>query len=54
MHTTPLSASTIAPASNRFSFVSLSITTAAVRPTPEEPRPGVRIITGEVRVELMV
>jgi hypothetical protein len=48
MHTVPLSANTIAPASKRRSPVSLSVTTAAVSPTPEEPRPVVEIASMEV------
>mmetsp|Transcript_31772 Transcript_31772/g.69993 ORF Transcript_31772/g.69993 Transcript_31772/m.69993 type:complete len:259 (-) Transcript_31772:722-1498(-) len=46
MHTTPLSASTIAPASSRLSPVSGSTVTAAVRPTPVEPRPVVEMARG--------
>mmetsp|Transcript_6 Transcript_6/g.7 ORF Transcript_6/g.7 Transcript_6/m.7 type:complete len:259 (+) Transcript_6:1157-1933(+) len=46
MHTTPLSASTIAPASKCFSPVSLSIVTAAVNPTPDEPLPVVLMAKG--------
>jgi hypothetical protein len=46
MQTTPRSASTIAPASSRFSPVSLSAVTAAVRPTPDEPRPVVETASG--------
>lgn len=48
MHTTPRSASTMAPASNLRSPVSLSLVTAAVRPTPELPRPVVAIASGAV------
>jgi hypothetical protein len=48
IQTTPLSARTIAPASRRRSPVSLSVVTAAVRPTPEEPRPVVAIARGAV------
>lgn len=69
MHTMPLSANTIAPASSRFSPVgaarlhplalayhagachsnipvSMSVKTAAVNPTPEEPRPVVAMASG--------
>ena len=48
MHTTPRSARTIAPASSLRSPVSLSVVTAAVRPTPEDPRPVVAIARGAV------
>jgi hypothetical protein len=48
MQTTPLSASTIAPASSLLSPVSWSVVTAAVRPTPEEPRPVVAMALGAV------
>lgn len=48
MQTTPRSARTIAPASSRRSPVSLSLVTAAVRPTPELPRPVVAIAKGAV------
>ena len=48
IQTTPLSARTMAPASRRRSPVSLSVVTAAVRPTPEEPRPVVAIARGAV------
>ena len=41
MHTTPLSAKTMAPAYNVFSPVSLSDTIAAVSPTPLAPEPVV-------------
>ncbi|KFM25075.1 hypothetical protein F751_1954, partial [Auxenochlorella protothecoides] len=58
MQTTPRSANTIAPASSRrsparvgggqstLSPVSASVVTAAVRPTPEEPRPVVDTDSG--------
>mmetsp|Transcript_43133 Transcript_43133/g.107782 ORF Transcript_43133/g.107782 Transcript_43133/m.107782 type:complete len:226 (+) Transcript_43133:344-1021(+) len=46
MHTIPLSANTIAPASSRRSDVSLSMVTAAVSPTPEAPRPVVEMARG--------
>mmetsp|Transcript_26743 Transcript_26743/g.50937 ORF Transcript_26743/g.50937 Transcript_26743/m.50937 type:complete len:214 (-) Transcript_26743:816-1457(-) len=46
MHTMPLSASTMAPASSRRSPLSLSWVTAAVSPTPEEPRPVVLMASG--------
>ena len=39
MQTTPRSAKTMAPASNRRSPDSGSVVTAAVKPTPDEPRP---------------
>ena len=48
MQTTPRSPRTIAPASSRRSPVSLSEVTAAVRPTPEEPRPVVAMASGAV------
>lgn len=48
MQTTPLSAKTIAPASSRRSPVSWSLVTAAVKPTPLEPRPVVAIALGAV------
>ncbi len=41
MHTTPLSAKTIAPAYNVFYPVYLSVTIAAVKPTPLAPEPVV-------------
>mmetsp|Transcript_46281 Transcript_46281/g.149163 ORF Transcript_46281/g.149163 Transcript_46281/m.149163 type:complete len:391 (-) Transcript_46281:521-1693(-) len=47
---TPRSASTIAPASSRLAPVSSSDVTAAVRPTPEEPRPVVEMARGAVRI----
>mmetsp|Transcript_26253 Transcript_26253/g.84784 ORF Transcript_26253/g.84784 Transcript_26253/m.84784 type:complete len:269 (-) Transcript_26253:732-1538(-) len=47
---TPRSASTIAPASSRLQPVSLSVVTAAVRPTPDEPRPVVEMASGAVRI----
>lgn len=46
MQTIPRSARTIAPASNLLSPVSGSVVTAAVRPTPEDPRPVVGIALG--------
>mmetsp|Transcript_7124 Transcript_7124/g.12162 ORF Transcript_7124/g.12162 Transcript_7124/m.12162 type:complete len:279 (-) Transcript_7124:698-1534(-) len=46
IQTTPRSASTIAPASSLRSPVSLSAVTAAVRPTPEDPRPVVLMASG--------
>ena len=46
MQTTPRSARTMAPASRRRSPVSISVVTAAVRPTPEEPRPVVATARG--------
>ncbi len=48
MHTMPRSAKTIAPASRRRSPVSASEVTAAVKPTPDEPRPVVGIARGAV------
>lgn len=48
MHTIPRSPSTIAPASRRRSPVSASVVTAAVKPTPLEPRPVVAIARGAV------
>src|SRR5579862_1452305 len=48
IQTTPLSARTMAPASRRRSPVSLSVVTAAVRPTPDDPRPVVAIANGAV------
>lgn len=48
MQTTPRSARTIAPASRRRSPVSRSVVTAAVKPTPELPRPVVAIARGAV------
>ena len=44
MQTTPRSASTMAPASKRLSPVSGSVVTAAVKPTPEDPRPAIKFI----------
>jgi hypothetical protein len=41
MHTTPLSAKTMAPASKVFYPVYLSVTIAAVKPTPLAPEPVV-------------
>mmetsp|Transcript_984 Transcript_984/g.2916 ORF Transcript_984/g.2916 Transcript_984/m.2916 type:complete len:215 (+) Transcript_984:5005-5649(+) len=46
MQTTPLSARTMAPASSLLSPVSLSLVTAAVRPTPLEPLPVVEMDRG--------
>ena len=48
MQTTPLSASTIAPASKVFYPVSRSVTIAAVKPTPLAPLPVVPIPTSTV------
>lgn len=50
MQTTPLSASTIAPAYNVFYPVSLSETTAAVSPTPLAPLPVVPIASYAVDI----
>lgn len=50
MQTTPLSASTIAPASRRRSLVSGSTVTAAVRPTPVDPRPVVEMASGAMSI----
>mmetsp|Transcript_11200 Transcript_11200/g.26701 ORF Transcript_11200/g.26701 Transcript_11200/m.26701 type:complete len:205 (-) Transcript_11200:678-1292(-) len=47
MHTIPRSPSTMAPASRRRSFVSSSRVTAAVRPTPDAPRPVVDTACGD-------
>lgn len=46
MQTIPLSAKTIAPASRRRSPESISVVTAAVKPTPLEPRPVVAMARG--------
>lgn len=48
MQTIPRSANTIAPASKRRSPVSASVVTAAVNPTPDDPRPVVAIALGAV------
>jgi hypothetical protein len=48
IQTIPRSAKTMAPASNRFSPVSGSIVTAAVKPTPDEPRPVVEMAKGAI------
>ena len=53
MHTIPLSANTIAPAARYRSPESLSNTTAAVRPTPEVPRPVVLIASGAILITLL-
>lgn len=45
---TPRSANTIAPASNLRSPVSGSEVTAAVKPTPDDPRPVVVIARGAI------
>mmetsp|Transcript_17064 Transcript_17064/g.36942 ORF Transcript_17064/g.36942 Transcript_17064/m.36942 type:complete len:438 (+) Transcript_17064:770-2083(+) len=47
---TPRSASTMAPASSRRVPVSESTVTAAVSPTPDEPRPVVEMASGAVRI----
>merc|ERR1719219_978430 len=48
IQTMPLSAKTMAPASSLLSPDSWSVVTAAVRPTPEEPRPVVVMARGAV------
>ena len=53
IHTIPLSAKTIAPAAKYLSPESLSNTTAAVRPTPDVPRPVVLIAKGAIDKTLL-
>merc|ERR1719431_1770142 len=48
IQTIPLSANTMAPASNLLSPVSWSVVTAAVRPTPDDPLPVVVMALGAV------
>lgn len=48
MQQTPISAKTRAPPSKQSSFVTGSLNTAAVNPTPDEPLPVVYIPLGEI------
>jgi len=53
IQTIPLSPRTIAPASSYLVLESLSQTTAAVRPTPEEPLPVVLMVPGRMLITVL-